>query len=141
MVYKDDPEEKYWRVCELIIEEWKNGENIKRGKIVEHNGDTTQITGGWLGYCDGVAIEGWLETEKGDVIVETGGIEDGDGNKRWMVLTLSTGTVDALVLEDLELDRQMFSMETLTAQSVRNFLARHRVSVDRAFPNMTVDQQ
>jgi hypothetical protein len=53
---------------------------------------------------------------------------------------LYIGTVDELVLEDLELDRQMFSIDNLTAQSVRNFLARHRVDVGRAFPNMTVDQ-
>ena len=149
MVYKgDDPQGNYWRHCELIIEDEemevngvKGGKKIKRGKYVEPNGDTTQITGGWLGWCPGVAMDGYLETKEGDIIpVCAGGIiKLANGNNR-MTLRLYIGTVDEFVLADLELDRQMFSIDTLTAQSVRNFLARHSVSEEAAFPNMTIDQ-
>ena len=134
MVYDEYPyEDQHWRVCELIIEE---GGFIKRGKYVELNGDTTQITGGQLVYCPGVAICGKLVTKEGDeIIVERGGIVG-----KQMILGLYAGTVDQLVREDLENDLQMLSMTDLNAKSVRNFLARHRVSVDSAFPNMTIDQ-
>jgi hypothetical protein len=131
------PDGKYWRVCELIIEE---GGNIKRGKYVEHDGDTVQITGGELVHVPGVAIEGYLETKNGEVYcVDTGGVDDGSGNKRWMTLKVYPGECIEFVLQDMKLELQELSMANLNAKAVRNFLARHSVDVDRAFPNMTVD--
>ena len=133
MVYNEFPYEgKHWRRCELSIE---SGGTIKRGTYKELNGITTKITGGKLIYVRGVAITGRLETKDGDLYVERGGIVG-----KQMILGLYAGTVDQLVREDMETDLQMLSMPDLNAKSVRNFLARHRVSVDRAFPNMTVDQ-
>ena len=132
------PDGKYWRVCELIIEE---GGMIKRGKYVEHDGSTVQITGGQLVNVDGVAIEGYLETKSGEVYcVETGGIDDGSGNKRWMTLGVYPGECTDFVLQDMKLELQELSMANLNAKAVRNFLARHSVSEEAAFPNMTIDQ-
>jgi hypothetical protein len=139
-----NPDDKYWRVCELIIyedEESRETGLIKRGKYVEHNGDTTQITGGQLVNGDGVAITGTLKTKKGATYcVECGAIIELTNGQKRMVLGLHPGPCDGFVLEDFELEVQMLTMPDLNAKSVRNFLARHRVSEERAFPNMTVDQ-
>ena len=133
-VYDKRPyENQYWRKCELIVEP---GGIIKGGKYVELNGDTTKITGGKLVQVPGVAIVGKLETGNGDLYVERGGIFGTE-----MVLGLYGGTIDKLVQEDMESDLQMLSTSTsnLEAKSVRSFLSKHRVSVDRAFPNMTLE--
>ena len=82
----------------------------------------------------GVLIMGKLVTSDGDLYVERGAIK---GTQ--MTLGLYGGTIDKLVREDMEADLQMLSTPDLKARSVRNFLARHRVSVDRAFPNLTVE--
>ena len=133
MVYKGEPYEgKRWRRAALEIEPYGI---IKRGLYEKLNGERIKITKGKLVYIPGVAIMGIVKAETGVYYVDRGAIV---GNK--MILGLYDGTVDELVREDMKSDLKMLSMPDLNAKSVRNVLARYRVSEDRAFPNMTVDQ-